>query len=317
MGKVTFRFLEREQAEAVLPQMFDILYTNMSRIAPTGDSYEDDRRTWTAYMRAAAQSGQRVILMEVDGTLAGYFQYRLEGDTLLVEEIEIVPEYQRTLLFYRFFRYAVNIIPKEIAYVEAYIDKSNANSMTIAQKLGMQVAGENSTGRSWRYRGEAGDFRARLRVSRSKPSDRSLPMKIIAYEDKYRDDMIFMVLEAKNALGRVPRLNEDLLDVRGNYLARGDMFWLAVDDSGRVIGCIGYNRCAPDTARLHRLYVKCTLKRQGIGSKLLRTAEQHLRAAGYRYATVHLGGKEYFESRQFYPKHGYVEYEPGYMRKEL
>ena len=29
-------------------------------------------------------------------------------------------------------------------------------------------------------------------------------MKIIKYEDKYRDDMIFMILEAKNVLGRVP-----------------------------------------------------------------------------------------------------------------
>ena len=44
-------------------------------------------------------------------------------------------------------------------------------------------------------------------------------MKIIKYEEKYRDDMIFMILEAKNALGRVPGLNEDLLDVRKNVLA--------------------------------------------------------------------------------------------------
>ena len=29
-------------------------------------------------------------------------------------------------------------------------------------------------------------------------------MKIIKFEDKYRDDMIFMVLSAKNALGRIP-----------------------------------------------------------------------------------------------------------------
>ena len=29
-------------------------------------------------------------------------------------------------------------------------------------------------------------------------------MRIIPFEEKYRDDMIFMVLEAKNALGRVP-----------------------------------------------------------------------------------------------------------------
>jgi len=64
-------------------------------------------------------------------------------------------------------------------------------------------------------------------------------MKIIKYEEKYRDDMIFMILEAKNALGRVPGLNEDLLDVRKNYLEVGDMFWLAIDDNDRVIGSIG------------------------------------------------------------------------------
>ena len=142
-------------------------------------------------------------------------------------------------------------------------------------------------------------------------------MKIIVYEEAYRDDMIFMVLEAKNALGRVPHLNEDLLDIQKHYFSGGDMFWLAIDENDRVIGCVGYNRCAPDTAKLHRLYVKCNRKRQGIGTALLHTAEQHMRGAGYRYSLVHLGGKEYFESKQFYPKHGYAEYESGTMRKEL
>lgn len=64
---------------------------------------------------------------------------------------------------------------------------------------------------------------------------------IIPYDEKYRDDMIFMVLEAKDALGRIPRLNEDLLDVQKYYLDTGDMFWLAIDEHDRVIGCIGYN----------------------------------------------------------------------------
>ena len=38
-------------------------------------------------------------------------------------------------------------------------------------------------------------------------------MKIIKFEDKYRDDLIFMVLSAKNAIGRIPRINEELLDM--------------------------------------------------------------------------------------------------------
>ena len=142
-------------------------------------------------------------------------------------------------------------------------------------------------------------------------------MKIIQYEDRYRDDMIFMVLEAKNALGRVPRLNEDLLDVQRYYLSRGEMFWLALNEDNRVIGCIGYNKYDQNTAKLHRLYIKWNLKRQGIGTELLKTAEEQMKKAGYRYSIVHLGGKEYFESKQFYPKHGYIEYGPDCMRKEL
>ena len=74
-------------------------------------------------------------------------------------------------------------------------------------------------------------------------------VRIIPYDNRYRDDMIFMVLEAKDALGRVPRLNEDLLDIPRAYLASGDMFWLALDPRDRVVGCIGY-QSLPGTAEV-------------------------------------------------------------------
>lgn len=51
-------------------------------------------------------------------------------------------------------------------------------------------------------------------------------MRIVQFDNKYRDDMIFMILEAKNALGRVPGLNEDLLDIKKNYLDKGVCFGL-------------------------------------------------------------------------------------------
>ena len=141
---------------------------------------------------------------------------------------------------------------------------------------------------------------------------------VIPYDEKYRDDMIFMVLEAKDALGRIPGLNEDLLDIRKNYIVPGDMFWLAIDGNDRVIGCVGYHRIpGSEEARLHRLYIKAARKRQGIGTRLLHTVELHLREQGKTAAHVHLGGKEYFESRSFYPKHGYNEYAPSMMKKEL
>ena len=145
-------------------------------------------------------------------------------------------------------------------------------------------------------------------------------MKIIPYEDKYRDDMIFMVLSAKDALGRKPTINEDLLDVKKNYLDKGDMFWIALDDSDRVIGCIGYSRTErPNEAFLHRLYVKATLKHQGIGTALLKTVESAMKENGITASLVHLGEpkEQWLESYSFYPKHGYLEYEPRYMKKSL
>lgn len=141
---------------------------------------------------------------------------------------------------------------------------------------------------------------------------------IIPYDEKYRDDMIFMVLEAKNALGRVPRLNEDLLNIPGKYLECGDMFWLALDFRNRVIGCIGYNSIPGTTeVKLHRLYVKYDRKRQGIGTALLQTAENFLREHDKTAVHVHLGGKEYRESYHFYPKYGYETYAPSMMKKIL
>ncbi len=145
-------------------------------------------------------------------------------------------------------------------------------------------------------------------------------MKIRVFEEDDRDDLIFMVLQAKDALGRKPRINEDLLDIRGHYMARGDQFWVAVDENGRVIGCVGYSRIPGTTeAFLHRLYVKPAEKRKGIGTALLQTAEEHMRRQGITVAKVHLGSpkEQWFESYAFYPKHGYVEFEPRYMKKEL
>ena len=141
-------------------------------------------------------------------------------------------------------------------------------------------------------------------------------MKIISFEEKYRDDMLFMVLSAKNALGRVPRLNEDLLDVRKNFLERGHPFWLAIDEFDRVIGCIGTRTDEEGNLFLSRLYVKFDCKRHGIGSKLLELAENSARERGYKEIHVHLG-KDYLESHIFYPKRGYVEYKESYMKKEL
>ena len=145
-------------------------------------------------------------------------------------------------------------------------------------------------------------------------------MIIKLFEPRYRDDLIFMVLQAKDALGRVPSLNEDLLNIRAHYFDRGDAFFIATDENDRVVGCAGYSRTEnANEAFVHRLYVKASLKRRGIGTRLLKTVENAMRANGVTVSRVHLGEprEQWFESYAFYPKHGYKEYAPRYMAKEL
>ncbi len=148
-------------------------------------------------------------------------------------------------------------------------------------------------------------------------------MKIIKYESRYRDDLIFMVLEAKNALGRVPTLNADMLDIEGTYFNKGDMFWLCIDENNRVIGSIGYSSIEnSDEVWLHRLFVKYNLKNIGIGSKLLTVAENEIKERAKTAINVHLGEpkEQWFESRNFYLKHGYKYTENEnvpYMKKEI
>ena len=105
-------------------------------------------------------------------------------------------------------------------------------------------------------------------------------MRIISFEEKYRDDMIYMVLSAKNALGRVPRLNEDLLDIKKNFFDKAQPFWIALDEFDRVIGCIGTRIDEEGKLFLSRLYVKYDCKRHGIGSKLLELGEAYLKEKG-------------------------------------
>ena len=135
------------------------------------------------------------------------------------------------------------------------------------------------------------------------------------YDDYYRDDMIFMVLSAKDALKKIPSINPDLLDIKSNYFDKGDMFWIALGEYGRVIGCVGYETIKPLEARIHRLYIKPELKRQGIGSALLNTLIKHVKEKGYNKLSIHTGDEKYWESKLFYKSHGFVEVAPNILER--
>lgn len=155
MGKFSFHNLSVEEAGIYLPKMFDILYYNMTAMAPSDAGYENDQRTWMDYIvPALSQRTVQVLLMFAGEELAGYFQYSHRENTLMVDEVEIRRDYQRSMLFYRLGQYLLTDLPENIRYVESYVNKRNGNSLSIHKKLGMEIIGENRSGSSWHFRGD-------------------------------------------------------------------------------------------------------------------------------------------------------------------
>ena len=95
------------------------------------------------------------------------------------------------------------------------------------------------------------------------------------------------------------------------------MFWIAIGEDNRVVGCVGYETIKPLEARIHRLYVKPELKRQGIGSALLETLVKHVKEKGYHKLSIHTGDEKYWESKLFYKNQGFIEIESNILEKDI
>lgn len=149
-----FEFLNREKINSALPELFKVLHGNMSLIAPTGGTFEEDFTVWQEYMVTAVREERRqIVLMRCDGELAGYFQYDTGGGVFMMEEIQIKPQYQGNGMFRELYRWLEDKIPGDIAYVEAYSNKDNLKSQGILERLGLERVGENRSGSSYLYRG--------------------------------------------------------------------------------------------------------------------------------------------------------------------
>ena len=146
--------LDKSKKDSVLPLLFDILHSNMSRIAPSGKSYEDEFSFWISCVSPALDKESRKILLIYDGcVLAGFFQYFVNGGLFMIEEIQLCREYHRTSALGELYAYLVGIIPEDTELVEAYANKSNHRSIAILNHLGLEAIGETDDGSLYRFRG--------------------------------------------------------------------------------------------------------------------------------------------------------------------
>jgi len=130
--------------------------------------------------------------------------------------------------------------------------------------------------------------------------------RIIKYSQEYRDDMLYCYLSAKDALGGIPRLRDDLFDIQKYYFDNEDMFWIAINEHNRVVGMIGTATVSETDLWLKRLFIKPEMKRKGIACSLLNIVIAYAKSKGITQVHTRFND-DYIEASHFYPSQGFIE----------
>lgn len=98
----------------------------------------------------------------------------------------------------------------------------------------------------------------------------------------------------------------DLDRIASAFADREGGFWVAEDDTGRVVGCIGITRTeVRNIFELHCLYVLPAARGSGASARLLAHAIRHAREHG-AHSIVLWTDTRFVSGQRFYERHGFV-----------
>jgi cobalamin biosynthesis Mg chelatase CobN len=159
---IHFSYLHKYEFKKYSKKLFAILTDNMAQIAPTGDTKEDAYKTWYKAVKEGLQKTERqIILITSNGieNLIGFFQYYTNKDTFMMEEIQIIADYQGTNNIFRsLYQFVLSNLHPNIIFVEAYANKHNHKSNGILTKMGLSIIGTNKDDSCFHYRGNYHDL---------------------------------------------------------------------------------------------------------------------------------------------------------------
>lgn len=158
-ANITFSHLNKSDFSIVANDIFNILADNMTVIAPTGNLREDDYNCWYGCVTDGLKRDERqIILIKDNDNIIGFFQYYINEDTFMMEEIQFKPEYQGKGVFRALYGFIIPHIRDDIEFVEAYASISNSKSIGILEKFGLINIGLNKNGRSYHFKGRFADL---------------------------------------------------------------------------------------------------------------------------------------------------------------
>ncbi len=156
---LSFEYVNKPDFSAVSDDIFNILADNMTAIAPTGNTRDDDYNCWYESVSDGLKRDERqIILIKDNDDIIGFFQYYINEDTFMMEEIQFKSEYHGKGVFRALYSFVIPHIRDDIEFVEAYANIGNSKSIGILEKFGLIKIGLNKSERSYHFKGKYADL---------------------------------------------------------------------------------------------------------------------------------------------------------------
>jgi len=131
-------------------------------------------------------------------------------------------------------------------------------------------------------------------------------MEIIKYQEKYKDQIIDLILHIQNEEAKINLSIEeqpDLLNITEFYEKDGGQFWLAIDKDD-VIGTIGFMNYGNNNAVLKKFFVRADCRKRKVGLALYETLYIYLKENDYKQILLDTPSVAK-QSHSFYEKAGF------------
>ena len=96
-------------------------------------------------------------------------------------------------------------------------------------------------------------------------------MNIIQYDEKYKENVIRLILDIQNKEAGIHLFLEeqpDLYDIKKSYIENGGNFWIVRNEADEVIGTIGIMNKGNGYGVLKKFFVRADFRKQKVGLML-------------------------------------------------
>ncbi len=161
MTDFSFRYLEKEDFPKCASALFEIMHTNMSVIAPSENSYDEDFRCWldTFGKTFCNRAEWEIVIIESEEKIGGFFAYSCKDNTFTMQEIQFADSIKgKDRIFRKLYCFVTDSLPADLTYIEAYAHKNNEKSIAILRRLGLKNISTNKNGECYHFKGDYEDY---------------------------------------------------------------------------------------------------------------------------------------------------------------